>query len=63
MNAITPTPDVPTAAPAVAVRMVDISKRFGPVLANGDVNLRVLSGTVHGLVGENGATARSRCRS
>jgi simple sugar transport system ATP-binding protein len=55
VNAITPTPDVPTAAPAVAVRMVDISKRFGPVLANGDVNLRVLSGTVHGLVGENGA--------
>ncbi len=35
--------------------MVDISKRFGPVLANGEVTLRVLSGTVHGLVGENGA--------
>jgi len=40
---------------AVAVRMAGINKRFGAVLANADVNLRVLSGTVHGLVGENGA--------
>ena len=35
--------------------MVGIHKRFGPVLANTDVNLRVLQGTVHGIVGENGA--------
>ena len=38
-----------------AVEMVGIHKRFGPVLANTDVNLRVLQGTVHGIVGENGA--------
>ncbi len=42
-----------TAAPAV--RMTGIHKRFGAVAANADVNLSVLSGTVHGLVGENGA--------
>ena len=35
--------------------MAGINKRFGSVLANGDVDLRVLAGTVHGLVGENGA--------
>ncbi len=35
--------------------MVGIHKRFGPVLANTDVNLRVVQGTVHGIVGENGA--------
>jgi general nucleoside transport system ATP-binding protein len=40
---------------AVAVEMRAISKRFGPVLANGDVNLTVATGTVHGIVGENGA--------
>ena len=41
--------------PAVAVRLLGISKRFGSVQANADVNLSVLRGTVHGLVGENGA--------
>jgi len=40
---------------AVAVHMSGINKRFGNVQANSDVNLRVLAGTVHGLVGENGA--------
>ena len=38
-----------------AVEMRGIHKRFGPVLANADVSLRVLQGTVHGIVGENGA--------
>ena len=47
------TPPLPS--PTVAVRMTGINKRFGSVIANGDVNLRVLAGTVHGLVGENGA--------
>jgi general nucleoside transport system ATP-binding protein len=41
--------------PAVAVEMLGISKRFGAVLANGDVSLKVATGTVHGIVGENGA--------
>lgn len=38
-----------------AVRLCDISKRFGAVQANKAVNLAVAPGTVHGLVGENGA--------
>ena len=43
------------AAPAVALRMIGIDKRFGSVQANAAVNFSVLRGTVHGLVGENGA--------
>jgi ABC-type uncharacterized transport system ATPase subunit len=39
----------------LAVEMRGICKRFGPVQANADVNLRVVAGTVHGIVGENGA--------
>ncbi len=41
-------------APA-AVRLVSISKRFGPVQANREVTLSIPSATVHGIVGENGA--------
>lgn len=41
--------------PAPAVRLCDISKRFGAVQANRSVSLSVMPGTVHGLVGENGA--------
>ena len=50
-------PSLPAAATdaSVAVRMVDINKRFGSVQANADVSLSVRAGTVHGLVGENGA--------
>src|SRR5688572_11617846 len=33
----------------------DITKRFGNVLANDHVNIVVESGTIHALVGENGA--------
>ncbi|MET0520183.1 MAG: ABC transporter ATP-binding protein [Burkholderiaceae bacterium] len=40
---------------AAAVRLCEISKRFGAVQANRGVNLAVAPGTVHGLVGENGA--------
>lgn len=40
---------------APAVRLCDISKRFGAVQANRAVSLAVAPGTVHGLVGENGA--------
>jgi len=39
----------------IAVSMAAIHKRFGAVAANDDVSLRVVAGTVHGIVGENGA--------
>ena len=39
----------------LAVHLQHIDKRFGAVHANRDVNLRVAAGTVHGIVGENGA--------
>ncbi|MCV2353892.1 ABC transporter ATP-binding protein [Paucibacter sp. B2R-40] len=42
-------------ASAPAVRLCEISKRFGAVQANREVSLTVAAGTVHGLVGENGA--------
>jgi simple sugar transport system ATP-binding protein len=37
------------------VELRGITKRFGGVAANAGVNLRILPGTIHGLVGENGA--------
>src|SRR3990170_1789631 len=39
--------------PAVAMR--DISKRFGPVVANDHVDFEASWGEVHALIGENGA--------
>ncbi|MDT7540744.1 MAG: ral nucleoside transport system ATP-binding protein, partial [Acidobacteriota bacterium] len=33
----------------------DISKRFGDVLANDRVSIKVATGTIHAIVGENGA--------
>src|SRR2546421_7279160 len=33
----------------------NITKRFGAVLANDHVNIKVKSGTIHAIVGENGA--------
>ena len=39
----------------IALRMVGISKSFGPVQALSDVSFNVQAGTVHALVGENGA--------
>ena len=38
-----------------AIKLKNISKRFGPVQANRDVSLNVESGTIHGIIGENGA--------
>ena len=32
-----------------------ISKAFGPVQANKNISLRVMPGTIHGIIGENGA--------
>ena len=41
------------AAPAIELR--GISKAFGPVQANKDISIRVMRGTIHGIIGENGA--------
>lgn len=38
-----------------AVELRNITKTFGKAVANRDVSLAVKSGTIHGLVGENGA--------
>src|SRR5512140_1851003 len=41
-------------APA-AVELRGLTKQFGSVVANAGVNLRVQPGTIHGVIGENGA--------
>ena len=38
-----------------AIELRGISKAFGPVQANRDIALRVMPGTIHGIIGENGA--------
>ena len=40
---------------APALCLTGITKRFGTVLANDSVDLRVLPGSIHGIIGENGA--------
>lgn len=40
---------------AAAVELRGLTKRFGSVVANSGVNLRVEAGTIHGVIGENGA--------
>ncbi|ETD80833.1 ABC transporter ATP-binding protein [Rhodobacter capsulatus] len=44
----------PTARPP-AIELRGISKSFGAVQANRDISIRVMPGTIHGIVGENGA--------
>jgi simple sugar transport system ATP-binding protein len=45
-----------TAAPAApAIELRGISKAFGPVQANKDISIRVMPGSIHGIIGENGA--------
>lgn len=44
-----------TAALAPAIELRGISKAFGPVQANKDISIRVMPGTIHGIIGENGA--------
>ena len=39
----------------LAVEMKSISKRFGNVQANENVSLQIKAGTIHGIIGENGA--------
>ena len=38
-----------------AIELKGISKAFGPVQANKDISIRVMPGTIHGIIGENGA--------
>ena len=40
---------------APAIELVGISKAFGAVQANKDISIRVMPGTIHGIIGENGA--------
>ncbi|MEL6167336.1 MAG: ABC transporter ATP-binding protein [Pseudomonadota bacterium] len=40
---------------APAIELKGISKAFGPVQANKDISIRVMPGTIHGVIGENGA--------
>ncbi|MBW7921309.1 MAG: ABC transporter ATP-binding protein [Rubellimicrobium sp.] len=40
---------------APAIELKGISKSFGPVQANRDISIRVMPGTIHGIIGENGA--------
>jgi ABC-type uncharacterized transport system ATPase subunit len=38
-----------------AIELRGISKAFGPIQANKDIHIRVMPGTIHGIIGENGA--------
>lgn len=38
-----------------AIEMLNITKRFGPLVANDNINLQVKQGEVHAILGENGA--------
>jgi general nucleoside transport system ATP-binding protein len=44
-----------TAEAPPAVELRGLTKQFGSVLANEGVNLRAAAGTIHGIIGENGA--------
>ncbi|MBE3639407.1 ABC transporter ATP-binding protein [Mangrovicoccus algicola] len=41
--------------PPPAIELRRICKSFGPVQANKDISLKVMPGTIHGIIGENGA--------
>ena len=43
------------ASPKSAIKLSNITKSFGTVLANDDISIDVAKGTIHGIVGENGA--------
>ncbi len=48
-------PDAAALSTEPAIELVGISKAFGPVQANKDISIRVMPGTIHGIIGENGA--------
>lgn len=41
-----------------AIQLQGINKRFGAVHANKDIDLAVMPGTIHGIVGENARANR-----
>ena len=45
----------PTVGRSQMIELRDITKRFGNVLANDGVSIKVRQGTIHAIVGENGA--------
>ena len=51
----TAAPSANLSAPAPAIELRGISKAFGAVQANKDISIRVMPGTIHGIIGENGA--------
>jgi general nucleoside transport system ATP-binding protein len=51
----TAAPAPPTDAQVPAIELRGICKAFGPVQANNDISMRVMPGTIHGIIGENGA--------
>ncbi len=44
-----------TASPKYAIKLSNITKSFGVVIANDDISVDVNKGTIHGIIGENGA--------
>ena len=50
-----PSPAAPDASAPGDRGFRGISKSFGPVQANKDISIRVMPGTIHGIIGENGA--------
>jgi len=48
-------PDTAALSTEPAIELVGISKAFGAVQANKDISIRVMPGTIHGIIGENGA--------
>ncbi|MFN0113836.1 MAG: ABC transporter ATP-binding protein [Paracoccaceae bacterium] len=47
--------DAAPSAPIPAIELKGISKAFGSVQANKNISIRVMPGTIHGIIGENGA--------
>ena len=45
----------PSGAAPPALEVIGVEKWFGSVHANSNVNVRVAAGTIHGIIGENGA--------